>query len=163
MPVQPKVTMSTKSKLCQFVIAGALTGVLLTGCYVMPVQPDGRPYPNASVPGAYPSAAVVVPAPGPVVATVRLYPSNDVAANLGVVNGQVMNLLDGRGQFNVNIGSEVFTGEATRLPSSRSGTASASGNRGGFLSCNYTMTNATLGSGTCSLSTGAQFRMHLGG
>jgi hypothetical protein len=134
---------------------------MLTGCYVMPVQPDGRPYPTSAV--GVPPAAIVMPAPGPVVGHVRLYPANDAAANFGIINGQVMNMLDGRGQFSVTIGSEVLTGEATRLPRSQSGTASASGNRGSYLSCNYTMTNAALGSGTCSLSTGAQFRMHLGG
>ncbi len=127
----------------------------------MPVQPDGRPYPNAVV--AVPNAAIAVPAPGPTVGHVRLYPANDAASSYGVINGQVMNMLDGRGQFNVTIGGEVLTGEATRLPRSQSGTASASGNRGSYLSCNYTMTNAALGSGTCALSTGAQFRMHLGG
>jgi hypothetical protein len=153
--------MRTKFNVYKSIIAATIGSVVLTGCYVIPVQPDGRPYPN-TIPGA-PPAAVIVPSPGPVVGQVRLYPANDAAANFGVINGQVMNLLDGRGQFSVTIGSEVLTGEATRLPRSQSGTASASGNRGSYLSCNYTMTNPNLGSGTCSLSSGAQFRMHLGG
>jgi hypothetical protein len=159
--VQPKISMSTKSNVCKSLVAATIGSALLSGCYVMPVQPDGRPYPTSVV--AAPPAAIVVPAPGPIVGHVRLYPANDAAANFGIINGQVMNMLDGRGQFSVTIGSEVLTGEATRLPRSQSGTASASGNRGSYLSCNYTMTNAALGSGTCSLSTGAQFRMHLGG
>ncbi len=154
--------MRTYFKICKTISAIACAASALTGCYVMPVQPDGRPYPISGAP-SLPPAAVIVPAPGPVLGQVRLYPANDAAANFGVINGQVLNLLDGRGQFNVTIGGEVLSGEATRLPRSQSGTASASGNKGSYLSCNYTMTNATLGSGTCSLSTGAQFRMHLGG
>jgi hypothetical protein len=153
--------MRTKFNVYKSLIAATIGSVVLTGCYVIPVQPDGRPYPN-TIPGT-PPAAIIVPSPGPVVGQVRLYPANDAAANFGVINGQVMNLLDGRGQFSVTIGNEVLTGEATRLPRSQSGTASASGNRGSYLSCNYMMTNPNLGSGTCSLSSGAQFRMHLGG
>jgi hypothetical protein len=162
-PRQRTKLMSHPSAPYKFAVTLAvIASTLLTGCYVMPVQPDGRPYP---IPHSQPlpPATLIVPAPGPVVGQVRLYPANDAAAQFGVINGQVLNLLDGRGQFSVTIGNEVVTGEATRLPRSNSGTASASGNRGSYLSCQYTMTNATLGTGTCTLSSGAQFRLHLGG
>ena len=36
------------------------------------------------------------------------------------------------------------------------------GSRGGYLSCQYTMNSTTLGTGTCRLSDGALFTMHVG-
>jgi hypothetical protein len=132
----------------------------------MPVQPDGRPYPINTTPATIvtaPAPAIIIPAPAPSVLNVRLYPANQSATTLGPVQGQVYNFVEGRGQFQVAIGAESFVGEATRLPNSPQGTASASGNRGSFLNCTYSMNSTALGSGTCSLGNGAQFRMHIGG
>jgi hypothetical protein len=142
--------------------------VVLSGCYVVPVHPDGRPYHGGVIVSPTPPVAVAPvfapPPAAPTIANLRLYPSNDSASRIGVVNGQVVNLLDGRGQFSVTVGSETFTGEATRTPNqSRSGIASAAGSRGGFLSCQYSMSSATQGVGTCNLSSGETFRMHIGG
>ncbi|TAG47073.1 MAG: hypothetical protein EAZ30_10845 [Betaproteobacteria bacterium] len=156
--------------LCRVALSAALlsTSIAVTGCYVVPVHQDGRSYPAGGVivsPAPVVAAPLIAPPPAsPAVANLRLYPSNDEASRIGVVTGQVVNLLDGRGQFAVTVGAETFTGEATRSPGrSNSGVASAAGSRGGFLTCQYTMSSPTQGVGTCSLSSGAAFRMHLGG
>ena len=132
----------------------------LSGCYVVPINPaPGQP---GYVP---PSAPVAMPAvqPAPVVFTARLYPANDMAVRHGMVGGVVTNDLNGRGTFNANIQGESFVGEATRKAgSSREGLASGAGSRGSYLSCQYTMNSATLGTGMCRLSDGAQFTMHVG-
>ena len=65
-------------------IAGS--ALLLTGCYVVPIQPATHPAP------------VVVPAaPSPVTFAGRLYPANEAAAPYGVVEAIVTNDLNGRG------------------------------------------------------------------
>ena len=135
---------------------GALaTATLLTGCYVVPIQPPGSYPPPAHGP---------VLAPAPVTFAARLYPANDLAAAYGMVSAVVTNDLNGRGSFSTAIHGENFTGEATRVAgSSREGVANGAGNRGSYLNCRYTMNSATLGTGTCRLSNGALFTMHLGG
>ena len=141
----------------RLVLAGLLAGAtLLTGCYVVPIQPAGS-YP--------PPSAAHVPAPAvPVTFAARLYPANDAASGYGMVSAVVTNDLNGRGTFNTNIGGESFTGEATRVAgSSRDGVANGAGNRGSYLNCRYTMNSATLGTGTCRHSSGAVFTMHVGG
>jgi hypothetical protein len=116
----------------------------------------------------YPAPAPVVvqaPAPhAPVTLAVRLYPANEQATAFGVVHAVVTNDLHGRGTFQASMLGENFVGEATRKAgSSREGLASGSGTRGGYLSCQYAMNSATLGTGTCNLSNGARFTMHVGG
>lgn len=127
----------------------------LSGCYVVPLQP-------APVPGG--TTVVMPPAPPqPVTFTARLYPSNDLASGYGMVAAVVTNDLNGRGHFSTAIQGESFTGEATRVAgSSRDGVANGAGNRGSYLHCRYTMNTATLGTGTCRLSNGATFTMHVG-
>lgn len=158
--------------LIALIAAAALSSVIVAGCYVVPVQPDGRPYQGGVIvsPSPVVAAQVIAPPPAlPAVANLRLYPTNESASRIGVVSGQVVNMLDGRGQFSVMIASETFTGEATRSPGKFSGAktnegvASGAGNRGGFLTCQYNMSAPTQGVGTCSLSNGAEFRMHIGG
>ena len=46
--------------------------------------------------------------------------------------------------------------------SARDGQANGTGNRGSYINCRYQMNSATLGSGQCRLSNGAQFSMHVG-
>ena len=132
----------------------------LSGCYVVPINPaPGQP-------GYVPPPAPVTLAPPPpasITFTARLYPANDQAVRHGMVGGLVTNDLNGRGVFTANIQGESFVGEATRKAgSSREGLASGAGNRGSYLSCQYTMNSATLGTGLCKLSDGAQFTMHVG-
>ena len=144
-------------------LAGLLAGTLsLTGCYVVPIQP---PYThNGSQQG---STVYIPPAPAmpaaPMTFSARLYPSNDIASSYGMVMAVVTNDLNGRGTFSTNINGESFTGEATRTAgSARDGQANGAGNRGSYINCRYQMNSATLGSGQCRLSNGAQFSMHVG-
>ena len=138
----------------------ALTGVVasataLTGCYVVPIQPQ---HPQ-------PAAMYVTPAPpASVTFAARLYPANDAASSYGMVGAVVTNDLNGRGTFSTVINGESFTGEATRTAnsSSREGVANGAGNRGSYISCRYQMNSSTLGTGQCRLSNGATFTMHVG-
>jgi hypothetical protein len=149
--------MHTSSRLARCVSLAAIvvaTGAL-TGCYVVPLQPYS---PSTVVPGPTTS-----PAPGPVTFTARLYPVNESAAVYGTVMASVTNDLNGRGYFSTNINGESFSGEATRVAgSSRDGVANGAGQRGSYINCRYTMNSPTLGTGTCRLSNGAVFSMHVG-
>ena len=159
--------------------AGTLAALGLSGCYVVPVAPDGTPlYP------AYPinvPAPLVVPAPAPVqtaalappvlsappapaMLQARLYPSNDAATRVGMLSGSVTNMMTGKGRFQLDYRGEILVGEATRVPGDdRSGVANAYGDRGTYMNCTYRMTTPYQGTGTCNLSTGAQYQVHLGG
>jgi hypothetical protein len=149
--------MSTTSRIARaYSFTAVLAGVAaLAGCYVVPLQP-----PAHSTVVHVPAPA---PAPGPVTFSARLYPSNDRAAAYGTLMAVVTNDLNGRGHFSTNINGENFSGEATRVAgSSRDGMANGTGSRGGFIACRYTMNSPTLGTGTCRLSDGAVFSMHVG-
>ncbi len=139
-------------------LLGALAVVsALTACYVVPIDPragHGVPQPH--------TVGVASPAL-PLSFQARLYPANELASGYGVINATVTNDLQGRGSFATVISGEVFSGEATRKAgSSREGVANGAGNRGSYINCAYTMNSATLGSGTCKLSNGALFSMHVG-
>ena len=136
---------------------GLAAGVAtLSACYVVPINQHPTYYPPAT-------QTVVVPAPAPVTFAARLYPANELAATYGMVNAVVTNDLHGRGNFNTTISGESFIGEATRKAgSSRDGIANGAGNRGNYINCQYTMNSATLGTGSCTLSNGARFTMHVG-
>lgn len=140
-----------------------LAAAALTACVVVPVGPDGRAFPLQPMPTQHPATPTVVAPPAPAVRRARLYPLNSTAQASGLAAGQVTNYLDGKGSFNIQIGGEQFSGEATRASRGAStGVANAVGNRGSGMSCNYTMNNATQGSGKCMLTTGAEFQLHLG-
>lgn len=137
-----------------FITATALVLGTLGGCYVVPLTapPTGVP----ATQGANYSS--------PTTMAVRLYPANEVAHTYGMVSAVVTNDMHGRGTFSTNIQGESFSGEATRVShSTRDGIANGAGNRGGFISCTYKMSSTTLGTGTCTLSNGAIFNMHVGG
>jgi len=134
--------------------------------YLAPVP--GRSAPAAAVP---PPPVAAVPAPEiatgsalPAALQARLYPSNEVATETGMLSGTVTNMMTGKGFFQLNYKGEVLSGEATRVPGDqRRGLASAYGQRGTFMTCDYRMTTPYLGTGTCSLSNGAQYQVHIGG
>lgn len=138
---------------------GMAAGVAtLSGCYVVPVSQYPQHYPPAT------QVVVPVPPPTPVTFAARLYPSNDIATTYGMVNAIVTSDMNGRGTFNSTINGESFVGESTRRPgSSRDGLANGAGNRGSYINCQYTMNSATLGTGSCTLSNGARFAIHIGG
>ena len=138
----------------------ALPLFALTGCYVVPVAPDGRPLAVYSVPQV---ASTPLPAPAAVVTTARLYPANDLAVQTGVLTGTVTNHLNGRGDFQLNYQGEVMSGEATRVNNDqRRGVANAYSARGTYMNCQYQMNSATQGTGTCTMSNGARYQLHLG-
>jgi hypothetical protein len=149
----------------------AVAAAGLSGCYVVPVAPDGAVVTGAvAIPGAY----AVAPAPGgaaagygaPPVTTLaaRLYPANEIAAQSGLLAGTVVMPASGKGRFQLDYRGELLVGEATRVASNaRAGIANAVGERGTAMSCTYTMSSPWQGTGTCSLSTGARYQVHLGG
>ncbi len=127
----------------------------LSACYVVPMDQ----YPTHHL---HPAPMQVLP-PAPVTLAARLYPANDQASTYGMVSAVVTNDLNGRGAFTTAINGESFTGEATRRAgSARDGVANGAGNRGSYINCQYAMNSATLGTGTCLLSNGARFTMHVG-
>jgi hypothetical protein len=133
----------------------------LSGCVVIPLNPDGTP----AYPVAAPAAPVVVaPAPAPQQVPLRLYPTNDIAAATGVVAGSVTSYMNGRGTFMLNVGGETMSGEATRAlaGAGRDGVANAYGARGTFANCRYTMNTAAQGTGSCTFSNGATYQLHIG-
>jgi hypothetical protein len=141
------------TRLC--VLGFAVGASTLTGCYIVPI--DHSRYPA--------SGPAVIQAPPPTSASfsARLYPANDLATAYGMVIAQVTSDLNGKGSFSTAINGESFLGEATRSANStRSGIANGAGNRGSYISCNYQMNSATLGTGRCKLSNGAEFSMHIG-
>jgi len=94
----------------------------------------------------------------------RLYPSNDIATESGLLSGTVTNMMTGRGVFQLNYRGDTLVGEATRVPGDdRRGVAHAYGQHGTYMSCDYRMTTPYMGTGTCSLSNGAQYQVHIGG
>jgi hypothetical protein len=125
--------------------AVAMPAVVLAGCYVVPVvdpqgnvqyhhyplPPSGAPYP-ANYPGYQ------VPPP-PVSVPARLYPTNDLANQTGMISGSV-----------------------TNMRTDKRGVASAYGNGGTYMQCEYQMNSPVQGAGSCSFSNGARYRLHLG-
>jgi hypothetical protein len=142
----------------QFFASAALAA--LSGCYVVP-GPDGQLWhviPGQAAPGSVPAGA-----PMPVALNVRLYPSNDTATRTGVLTGTVVNMMTGRGRFQLNYNGETLTGEATRVDGdARRGVASAYGPSGAYMSCEYQMSTPRQGAGTCTLSNGAKYQVHIG-
>lgn len=127
----------------------------LAGCYVVPLTtaPGTTPAPYAN--------PIVI---SPTTFAARLYPANDAASAYGMVSAVVTNDMHGRGTFSTTINGESFSGEATRVSNAaRDGIANGAGNRGSFINCTYKMNSSTQGTGTCKLSNGAAFNMHVGG
>ena len=151
----------------------------LTGCYVVPMNPDGSPaYPAFAIPapvGVVPGPApahgsatqpaqLVTGGPLPTSLPARLYPANAVATETGMLTGSVTNMMNGKGRFQLDYKGELLIGEATRLSNDeRSGIANAYGARGTYMTCTYKMSTPYQGAGTCNLSNGAAYDVHLGG
>ena len=165
--------MSMSRKLCALLPLSALA---VSACYIVPVTgqdgsvqyyhypfvPPPVPYTAAPRGNAGPVAVSSVPA-APIVLPARLYPDNDAATQTGVVNGTVMNMMNGKGRFQLDYRGEILTGEATSVDgNARRGVASATGSSGGYMSCEYQLANARQGAGTCTFSSGAKYRLHIG-
>jgi hypothetical protein len=133
-------------------LAAAAAAFCLSGCYVVPMNPDGTP--AYVIPGA--------PAPGTLHA--RLYPANDVATQTGVLTGTITQVMSGKGRLQLDYRGELLSGEATRVSGDdRRGLANAYGQRGTFMSCEYQMHTPQQGAGTCTVSNGAKYQVHVGG
>lgn len=165
-----------KSHSLRTAIAVLAAGAVLTGCYVMPIQPQPSIY--AAPPGAPATPAVVS-------YSARLYPLNDVAAQSGMLQAAVTDNLNGHGTFALNFNGEPMQGEATRVADNypgygrvhqqvygsiprpaggfRKGIASAAGGRGSFVNCEYALNSAAQGTGACMFSNGAKYQLHFGG
>ena len=151
-------------------IALAAAAFALSGCYVIPIGPDGAPAwaPGAvwgpgisSTSGAQPAGPQRSAAPATLQA--KLYPANDVATQTGVVAGTVTNMMSGKGRFVLDYKGEVLSGEATRVSGDdRKGVASAYSAAGSYMSCEYQMSSPYQGAGLCSFSNGARYRVHIG-
>jgi hypothetical protein len=154
--------MQIKKRLAASVLAQAFA---LSGCYVVPVGPDGH---AVMVPATFPNSPYYQGQPSgqpaaPKVLTARLYPDNDMASQTGMVSGTVTNMMSGKGRFQLTYSGEVLTGEATRVSGEeRKGIASAYGASGSFMSCEYQMNSPTQGAGTCMFSNGARYKVHIG-
>ena len=153
------------SRTTSFVMIASLTSVALTGCYVVPVAPDGTPlHATPLVVPVQPAPVYAAPVPpSPSVLQARLYPANDIATRTGMLSGTVTNMMTGKGRFQLDYQGELLVGEATLVPGDeRAGLANAYGQRGTFMNCEYRMTTPYQGTGTCKLSTGAQYQVHIG-
>jgi hypothetical protein len=147
-----------------------LSAFALTGCYVVPIAPDGSPlYPIPAAPYSHaaPPAMSATPAPVhgamPAALPVRLYPANDLANQTGVLTGTVTNFMSGKGRFQFNYQGELLAGEATRVSGEeRRGVANAYGPRGTYAACEYQMHTALQGAGACTFSNGAKYQVHIG-
>lgn len=152
------------------VLAHVVAGALLAGCVAVPAGPNGSyvyyPLPPLG-PTTPPSGEVTAPptsrAQWPAVLQARLYPSNELAAQTGVVSGTVTNMMNGKGRFQLQYGGETLVGEATSVDgNAKRGVASAYGSGGGFMSCEYQLNTPRQGAGNCSFSNGAQYKLHIG-
>jgi hypothetical protein len=153
-------------KLTKLAVAVGFQALSLTGCYLVPVGPDGNyaiyipttPPPHSGPAHSSPSQ----PAQARVLHA-RLYPENELATQTGMVSGTVTNMMTGKGRFQLHYAGEVLTGEATRVSGEeRKGIASAYGASGSFMSCEYQMHTALQGAGTCMFSNGAKYKVHIG-
>ena len=160
--------MNVSRKLLAALSVSALS---LSGCYVLPVAPNGPPYAYAPAPvPALPYPLTGAPAfpsapsgPMPTVLNARLYPANDIATQTGVIAGTVTNMMTGKGRFQLNYRGETLTGEATRVNGdARRGVASAYGSGGSYMSCEYQMHTPQQGAGTCVFSNGGKYQVHIG-
>jgi hypothetical protein len=144
----------------------AVPAFALAGCYVVPVvDPQGNtqyqhyPLPPSGTPVGMQQAAYAVP----VTLNARLYPANDAANASGMVVGTVTNMRTGKGRFQLQYQGETLVGEATRYGTDdKQGVASAYGNGGSYMQCEYRMNTPVQGAGTCTFSSGARYKLHIG-
>ena len=141
----------------------ALAAISLSGCYIVPIAPDGSPvWPAQQTPTPATTGGRSYPA-APTVLQARLYPANDIATQTGMVAGTVTSTMGGKARFELNYRGELMSGEATRVSGDeRRGVASAYGGNGSFMSCEYQMSSPYQGAGTCTFSNGAKYQAHIG-
>lgn len=131
----------------------------LAACVVVPVDPRTGHALGPSSPALIVTPPLPVAPPSPTTWSVRLYPLNDGANQIGMLNAIVVDHHSGRGTFSVNYRGETLQGEATRGAGNR-GVANAYGGRGVSAQCEYTISAARRGTGQCQFSDGARYQMH---
>ena len=146
--------------LIRTIVTAATLSISLSACYVMPVNSNGT-VPYGGYNNGNSGVAVVPVAAIRPVYTARLYPANDAASRMGQIAGIISNPERGHGEFSFASAGESYKGEATRAPGSTKGVANAAGSRGGYVRCEYTMSSAELGSGSCQFSSGARYDIHV--
>jgi len=159
---------------------------VLSGCYVIPYDPQNpqRPAEVLAI-GAPPSAAPVAlppPHPVPTILRARLYPLNETAGKMGALTATVSDSAGGHAVFSLTHGGELFQGEASRvapgypgfgsvhrevygdgrMPSGQRGIASAAGTGGTYVNCEYALNAPNRGTGACMFSNGAKYQLHFG-
>jgi hypothetical protein len=158
------------------VLAAGASSLAVSGCYIIPMNPDGTPAvlpPGIVIPAPHGTSSSPVPsappappssqAKPPATLNARLYPSNDIATQTGVVTGTVTNMMGGKGRFMLDYRGELLSGEATRVSGDeRRGVASAYGPSGSYMSCDYQMNTPFQGAGNCTFSNGARYQVHIG-
>lgn len=136
-------------------ITSLILSSVLAGCYIVPAGP------NSPIVRTSPSTAAPVHIQ-PTSLHAKLYPTNSTAQRYGTVTAAVTTDQNGHGSFQTFIGGETFNGDATRTSGSRTGRANGSAPSGRYIACTYEMNSSQLGSGTCQLSDGATFSIHIG-
>jgi hypothetical protein len=133
----------------------------LAGCVLVPV--DSRTGLPLNGPVAVVAPAPPVPASASVL-TARLYPLNEPANRAGMLNAVIVDHHSGRGSITLGYLGETLQGEATRVDGpGRRGVANATSGRGVSAQCQYEISGVGMGTGQCSFSDGALYRLHFGG
>lgn len=158
---------------------------LLSGCYVVPIDPRYPPEPGQPMVIASSGSSSVVLPPSPLVPTTlqaRLYPLNETAGKMGALTATVVDSLNGHATFTLPEGGDLMRGEATRvatdypgfgsvhrqaygdghMPRGQRGIASAVGAHGSYVNCEYALTAPDRGTGACLFSNGAKYQLHFG-
>ena len=151
---QSLIEKGNSMKFTPILIMSALATVL-SACYVVPMESGSRVVQTSN------TAINTTVAPAINTLQARLYPSNEVAQRTGAAQATVAINQSGHGTFTSYIGGEQFTGDATRTLNSRSGKANGVSATGRYINCEYTMNSNTVGTGTCKMSTGAIYNMHI--
>ena len=156
--------MTRKIRMIRIAAVLAATTLTLSGCYVMQ-SPDGQWW--TVIPPGPAQGSPVPPGAGrppmPTALDVRMYPENEMATRTGVLTGTVVNMMNGKGRFQLNYQGETLSGEATRVDGdARKGVASAYGQSGAYMSCEYQMSSPRQGAGICTMSNGAKYQVHIG-
>ena len=165
------------------IVAAALVATAVSGCYVIPIDPQNPP-PSQSLVSSPSGAVPLAPArPVPGVLRARLYPLNETAGKMGALSATVSDSADGHAIFSLVHGNEVLQGEASRvapgypgfgtvhrevygdgrMPSGQRGIASAAGSAGTYVNCEYALNGPNRGTGACLFSNGAKYQLHFGG
>jgi hypothetical protein len=158
---EPKVRMS------RFLLCSTIS-LALSACVLVPV--DSRTgLPLNMPPAAAPNQVTVVNPPAPAapastLLTARLYPLNETAQRAGMLNATIVDHHSGRGTITLGYLGDTLQGEATRVAgNARKGIANAAGARGVSAQCEYQLSGAGMGTGSCGFSDGALYRLHFGG